>query len=54
MAVVLAPDAWPAWLGKETADPRQLKALLAPYPSAGMTCEILDSRAKRVKGVLSR
>ena len=30
MPVVLAPEAWPAWLGEEPADEAQLKALLAP------------------------
>ena len=38
MPVVLAPQAWPAWLGEESADPRQLKDLLAPFPSEAMTC----------------
>jgi putative SOS response-associated peptidase YedK len=38
MPVVLAPEAWPLWLGQEPADPRQLKALLAPYPAERMTC----------------
>jgi putative SOS response-associated peptidase YedK len=38
MPLVLAPEIWPAWLGEEPADPRQLKALLVPFPSAGMTC----------------
>jgi putative SOS response-associated peptidase YedK len=33
MPVVLAPEAWPAWLGEDPADEAQLKALLAPYPS---------------------
>ena len=37
MPVVLGREVWPAWLGEEPADPRQLKALLAPYPSEGMT-----------------
>ena len=30
MPVVLGPETWPTWLGEEPADPRQLKALLAP------------------------
>jgi hypothetical protein len=30
MPVVLAPEAWPAWLGEEPADEAQLKSLLAP------------------------
>jgi putative SOS response-associated peptidase YedK len=38
MPVVLKPEAWPAWLGEESADPTQLKALLAPYPSDDMIC----------------
>jgi putative SOS response-associated peptidase YedK len=38
MPVVLPPENWPLWLGEEAADPRQLKALLAPYPAEGMTC----------------
>jgi putative SOS response-associated peptidase YedK len=33
MPVVLGPETWPAWLGEEPADARQLKAMLAPYPS---------------------
>ena len=31
MPVVLGPETWPAWLGEESADARQLKAILAPY-----------------------
>ena len=38
MPVVLAPEAWPQWLGEEPADEAQLKALLAPYPSDGIVC----------------
>jgi len=38
MPVVLAPKAWPAWLGEEPADEAKLKSLLAPYPSDGMIC----------------
>jgi putative SOS response-associated peptidase YedK len=37
MPVVLGPSTWPAWLGEEPADVRQLKAMLAPYPSDEMT-----------------
>src|SRR5262249_49635993 len=36
MPVVLGPEMWPAWLGEEPADRRQLKAILAPYPSGEM------------------
>ena len=46
---VPAPEAWPAWLGEETADPHQLKALLAPYPSERMTCWPVSARVGNVK-----
>ena len=49
MPVVLAPEAWPAWLGEEPADPRDLKALLTPYTSAGMTCWPVSTRVGNVK-----
>jgi putative SOS response-associated peptidase YedK len=38
MPVVLGPETWTVWLGEEAADARQLKAMLAPYPSEEMTC----------------
>jgi putative SOS response-associated peptidase YedK len=49
MPVVLPPETWPAWLGEMQADPRQLKTLLAPYPSAGMTCWPISVRVGNVK-----
>jgi putative SOS response-associated peptidase YedK len=49
MSVVLAPEAWPVWLGEEPADPRQLKALLAPLPSEAMTCWPVSARVGNVK-----
>jgi putative SOS response-associated peptidase YedK len=49
MPVVLGPEAWPVWLGEEPADLRQLKALLAPYPSEGMTCWPVSTRVGSVK-----
>jgi len=36
--LVLKPETWPVWLGEQPADVRQLKALLAPYPSNEMIC----------------
>ena len=36
MPVILPPATWPSWLGEETAEPEQLKALLAPYPAEDM------------------
>jgi putative SOS response-associated peptidase YedK len=49
MPVILAPEAWPAWLGEEPADEAQLKSLLAPYPSAGMVCWPVSARVGNVK-----
>ena len=49
MPVVLGPETWPAWLGEEPADPRQLKDMLAPYPSEGMTCWSVSTRVGNVK-----
>jgi putative SOS response-associated peptidase YedK len=49
MPVILAPAAWPAWLGEEPADPAQLKAMLAPYPSDAMTCWPVSTRVGNVK-----
>jgi putative SOS response-associated peptidase YedK len=49
MPVILAPEAWPAWLGEEPADARQLKSLLAPYPSEDMLCWPVSTRVGSVK-----
>ena len=49
MPVVLGPEMWPAWLGEEPADARQLKAMLAPYPSEAMTCWPISPRVGNVK-----
>jgi putative SOS response-associated peptidase YedK len=49
MLVVLAPETWPAWLGEDPPDPRELKPLLAPYPSAGITCWSVSIRVVNVK-----
>jgi putative SOS response-associated peptidase YedK len=43
------PEAWPAWLGEEPADPPHLKALLAPYPSEDMICWPVSARVGNVK-----
>ena len=47
--VVLAPEAWPAWLGEEPADEAHLKSLLAPYSSDGMMCWLVSPRVGGVK-----
>ena len=49
MPVVLGPETWPAWLGKEPACAHQLKAVLAPYPSEEMTCWPVSIRMGSVK-----
>jgi putative SOS response-associated peptidase YedK len=49
MPVVLGRETWPAWLGEEPADAPQLKAMLAPYPSAQMTCWAVSTRVGNVK-----
>ena len=49
MPVALRPETWPAWLGEEPADARQLKAMLAPYPSEGMKCWPISIRVGNVK-----
>jgi putative SOS response-associated peptidase YedK len=49
MPAILAPEAWPAWLGEEPAKKAQLKALLAPYPSDGMICWPVSARVGNVK-----
>jgi putative SOS response-associated peptidase YedK len=49
MPVVLGPEAWPAWLGEEPADARQLKAMVAPLPSEEMTCWPVSTRVGSVK-----
>jgi putative SOS response-associated peptidase YedK len=49
MPAVLGRDAWPAWLGEELADPRQLEDLLAPYPADAMTCWPVSPQVGNVK-----
>ncbi|HVC51876.1 MAG TPA: SOS response-associated peptidase [Stellaceae bacterium] len=49
MPMILAPEAWPAWLGEVAAEPAQLKALLGPYPDAGLTLWPVDKRVGNVK-----
>jgi putative SOS response-associated peptidase YedK len=49
MPAIIAPEAWPAWLGEEPADEPRLKALLAPYPSDDMMCWPVNTRVGNVK-----
>lgn len=47
MPVVLAPDAWPSWLGEQDATETELKALLQPYPAASMRMWAVGRRVNR-------
>src|SRR5438132_2735865 len=49
MPVVLKPESWPVWLGEKSADPSELKGLLAPLPSEEMTCWPVSARIGSVK-----
>ena len=49
MSVVLKPEAGPVWLGEESAEPAELKALLAPFPTEEMTCWPVSTRVGNVK-----
>jgi putative SOS response-associated peptidase YedK len=49
MPVVLKPDVWPVWLGEQSATVRDLKAVLAPYPSGEMICWPVSTRVGNVK-----
>jgi putative SOS response-associated peptidase YedK len=49
MPVTLKPEAWPSWLGEESADQPELKALLTPYPSEDMICWPVSARVGNVK-----
>jgi len=49
MPVVLGRETWPAWFGEEPADARQLKALLAPYPSEKLVARPVSARVGNVK-----
>ena len=49
MPVILKPQAWPAWLGEQPATERDLKAMLAPYPSEDMISWPISTRVGNVK-----
>jgi len=48
-ARVLKPDVWSAWLGEQPATVRDLKAMLAPYPSDGVISWPVSTRVGNVK-----
>ncbi len=49
MPVVLAPDAWSAWLGEATVAPAQLAALLRPCPPEALTMWPVSRRVGNVR-----
>ncbi len=49
MPVLLTPQDWIPWLGETGTTAMQLKALLKPYPSAGMAFWPVDRRVGNVK-----
>jgi putative SOS response-associated peptidase YedK len=49
MPAILAPEAWPEWLGEQPADEARLKSLLAPYPSVDMICWPVSARVGNVR-----
>jgi putative SOS response-associated peptidase YedK len=50
MPVILPPEAWPLWLGEQEAEEgaEALRALLRPYPAAGLAVWPVGSRVNRV------
>jgi hypothetical protein len=49
MPVLLTPEHWAVWLGETAASDAQLKAMLKPYPGAGMVFWPVDQRAGNVR-----
>ena len=49
MPVLLTPQDWAPWLGEIAATAPQLKALLKPYPGAGMAFWPVDRRVGNVR-----
>jgi putative SOS response-associated peptidase YedK len=49
MPVILAPDAWPVWLGEAPADRHAVLALLKPYPAGRMRAYPVTPRVNSVR-----
>jgi putative SOS response-associated peptidase YedK len=49
MPVILPPDAWPLWLGETEATPKQLFALLQPFPAELMRAYPIGAAVGNVK-----
>jgi putative SOS response-associated peptidase YedK len=49
MPVLLAPDRWAGWLGEKAVTDAELKAMLTPFPGAGMAFWPVDRRVGNVR-----
>jgi putative SOS response-associated peptidase YedK len=49
MSVILPPETWPLWLGEDAGEPKQLKAVLRPYPAEDMACGAVSTRVGNVR-----
>lgn len=49
MPVLLAPENWASWLGETMASDSEIKAMLKPYPGAGMAFWPVDRRVGNVR-----
>lgn len=49
MPVILPPDAYGRWLGEESANARELQALLAPFPAEAMETFPVSDRVGNVR-----
>jgi putative SOS response-associated peptidase YedK len=49
MPVILAPEHWAGWLGETAAHETEFKAMLKPFPSAGMAFWPVDRRVGNVR-----
>ena len=49
MPVLLPPVRWPEWLGETAVSEAELKAMLRPYPGAGMAFWPVDRRVGNVR-----
>jgi putative SOS response-associated peptidase YedK len=49
MPVLVAPDRWACWIGEKAASGDDLKAMLKPYPGAGMAYWPVDRRVGNVR-----
>ena len=49
MPVILPREAWPKWLGEQSAHGDELLALLKPYPAERMRAYPISTRVNSVK-----